>query len=77
MNKLLSEQRCGNCRYQIRSKLRETTSDLNVLTRSFETREILHFQCRRHAPRPSANENIETFWPAVNDDDWCGEWVQR
>ncbi len=38
--------------------------------------------CRRYAPRPHANERpaggtpprIESHWPLVASDEWCGEW---
>ena len=31
-------------------------------------------QCRRYAP-PAANHasEVKAFWPAVSEDDWCGE----
>lgn len=40
-------------------------------------REGDHFgECRRNAPTPQnkdLREPIGAWWPATNDDDWCGE----
>ena len=73
----LEEQRCENCRYRAPRTFRKMTSDLNVLTRSFETQETAYFQCRRNAPQSSADKRVAAWWPYVADDDWCGEWVER
>ena len=65
MNKPLEEQFCKNCRYRLLRKYREMTQ------------EIQYFACHRNAPQPSTNQYASAFWPIVDDDDWCGEWVQR
>jgi hypothetical protein len=65
MNTLLEKQKCENCRYRVLRRYREMT------------REIAYLQCRRNAPQPSAKEHASAFWPIVDDDDWCGEWVER
>jgi len=71
MNKPLEEQRCDNCRYRMLRTFRKTALDLS------ETQEIAYFECRRNAPHSSAKQRVAAFWPIVDDDDWCGEWVQR
>lgn len=62
---------CGNCRF---ARYSEGARDL---------------QCRRHAPHSRLLLNVEaapeasdgfflpTYWPAVLEDEWCGEWEAR
>jgi hypothetical protein len=69
----LDEQQCGNCRYHVLRKSRELTSDFDVLTQSYATREITHSECRRHPPQGSSLGR----WPGVGADDWCGEWSPK
>lgn len=39
-------------------------------------------QCRRNSPKPvcgvaeSHNIDLEVYWPNVNSDDWCGDFVR-
>ena len=43
------------------------------------------YSCRRYAPRPPLNGEIDmhmkggmmTCWPGVNADDWCGEYQAK
>lgn len=59
-------QGCGTCRFS-----REGPCDL---------------ECHRHAPQPRSEWVPDgkaeigqevTIWPAVDDDDWCGEWQSK
>lgn len=41
-------------------------------------------ECRRYAPRPvNLRQDIDTaddvffVWPATNEDDWCGEYLDK
>lgn len=31
-------------------------------------------RCHRNAPKPHPHSGARPNWPAVMDDDWCGEW---
>jgi hypothetical protein len=36
---------------------------------------VVHFQCRRLPPAIAfKKDQLVSGWPAVNSDDWCGEW---
>jgi len=67
----LDEQQCSNCRYMNKRHWPQ----IGHISR----------ECRRHAPRPSCDKDVPAhftgslsiWWPAVNKDDWCGEWSPR
>jgi len=56
-----------------------------ILNGPTEEDDIPQWICMRHAPRPSGFQNMdpgscrsyEVLWPAVLDDDWCGEFERR
>jgi hypothetical protein len=36
---------------------------------------VVYFQCRRLPPAIAfKDDRLASGWPAVNSDDWCGEW---
>ena len=53
-------EKCHNCLYSGYEK------------EGKEGEEFLH--CYRYAPKPYTRGQNKTRWPAVMEDDWCGEW---
>lgn len=64
-----SVEKCINCRFYDRRH-----------ARPLDGKAPLWGQCRRHAPQLNPNPIhaktyvVESIWPLVRDDDWCGEW---
>lgn len=55
---------CETCRYGLPSQ-----------TVTPSGRVVPTLRCHRHAPT-HATGPARMAWPAVRDDDWCGEWVE-
>jgi hypothetical protein len=56
------DETCGNCRFWVASRNEEGEGT-----------------CHRHAPRcvmsgQMTEDGIDTVWPWVAAEDWCGEW---
>lgn len=59
-DELVEDYRCVSCRFY------ERRGDMDV------------GWCKRYAPRPTfvrEDREMHVAWPAVDMDNWCGEWV--
>ena len=61
------EQSCSNCFYVVYFD-KEITDDCTDL-----------FECHRHAPSPrlGSGGDFNSYWPDVDEVDWCGEWAPQ
>jgi hypothetical protein len=76
---LFSGVRCWNCRFFDEFEPMNCVDQIDENGVIAGTRIIWEGTCRRHAPKPIVIPNVdtdmETRWPPVRGDDFCGEHV--